>query len=497
MAAGRVHERRAAIAVAALVSGFAVLHAVVAGLSWRSLRPDWGLDLAYFTQQVWNASHLRGFAQTLHWHESQSLLGNTHFNPIVLLGAPLQWVVPGIDSLLALQCLLVALGGVGAYRLARGHGAGPSLGVGVCAAFLLQAPLWRVVQADVRPLVWSVPFLVLLAAALVEQRRREALVWALLACLCREELPVLVAALCLGHAAGRHPAFRRRRTIALSVSAASLGFLWLASTLRPASDTYIEPHMWLLEATGWGLDLPRAVGPEPVFVERFLPRMGWLLAWAFPVGFVALLAPRMLVGAVPLLGYLLTTSVGWADWQGEGPHYTAPAVALVGAAAAAGLGWLAREQPTAPAPFTGPATGAPGRPRLAWGLLLAVLAIEGAQAVRAGTTWVEEATAPARRDDPDVAAVRALVDRIPVDAPAMADFTTVHLLVPRRVLYCYERDAMRGFDPEAQEPLLPQRDVQPAWALVAERHADWLARSERNGLVERARAGEYVLLGPP
>jgi hypothetical protein len=491
-------ERAAGLAVVVAAVLFAGFHSVVAAWTWRSLRSDWALDLVYFHSQVWNVARGAGFAQSVHWHESQSLLGNTHFNPIILLGVPLQWVAPGLDSLLALQCGLVALGGVGVARLARAHGAGPWLGVGAACAYWMQAPLWRLAQSDLRPLVWSIPFLVLLAGALTAQRRREAVLWGLLACLCREEMPAVVAALALAHAAGAG-AFRRRWPLALTVAGGAFTVLLVTTWLRPAAGTYIEPGMWLQEALGWPLHLPRGVGPEPLWVERFWPRLAWLARWALPLGALSLLAPRVLLGAVPLLGYLMTTDVEWADWSGAGGHYTAPALALLAAAAAAGLGHLTGQGATGTAPFTGPARGArPGRRLVPWLALGAVLAVESGQAVEALRGWVADDTLAARTGDPDLQRVRALAALVPPDAPVMTDFTTVALFAGRPALYSYERDAMQPeVTADAGGPLLPGRPVQPQWALIAARDADWIARAQRFGLVERGRSNTLVLLGPP
>ncbi len=495
--AGPRRERGAALGVLLLVAAFAVVHAVIAGLTWRSLRNEWALDLAYFHHQVFNVAHGDGFSQSLHWHESQWIFGNTHFNPIIVLAAPLQWLWPGLDSLLACQALLIALGGYGAWRLARAHGAGPEIGLGAAAVFLLQAPLWRLAQADVRPLMWAVPFLVLLAAALAERRAREAMLWGLLACLCREEIPVLVAAVALLHGFG--PGLvTRRRGLALRVALGALALLAATSIIRPEAEAYIDPTMWLMESIGWGLDLPRGVGPDPVWVHRAGERLVWLAAWAWPVGVLALAAPRLLLACVPLFAYLLTSEVGWASWTGEGPHYTAPAVALVGAAAAVALGWLDGSGPTGPAPWTGPPRGPRPRPRwIVFGALGIVLSVQLAQLGAAATSWIRDDVSAALEDEPTVRGIRELASAVPRGAPVMADFDTVHLFAGRRWLYCYERQAMReDLDPTAPGPLLPV-EVQPTWALLKDQHPEWIARAERAGLLERARSGRYVLMGPP
>jgi len=491
-------ERAARLFVGVAVVAFGVGQSWIAAMSWRSLRPTWGLDLVYFHSQVWNAARGAGFAQSVHWHESQSLFGNSHFNPIILLGVPSQWLAPGLDSLLAMQCFLVGLGGVGIYRIARSHGAGPRLGAGLVLLFLMQAPLWRVTQSDIRPLVWAIPFLLLLVAALAEERRREALVWGLLACLCREEVPVIVAAIALGHAFGMSPPWRRRWRLASGVGAGALTFLVVSSLIRPSSGTYIEPGMWLMEAFGWPLELPRGVGPDPIFVQRFGERIFWLLQWSLPAGLLAFGAPRVLIGALPLFGYLLTTDVGWADWSGEGPHYTAPAVALVGAAVTVSLARIARQQPTGPAPFSGLATGR-GEPRsgLAWALLLAALCTQTAQAWGSWEGWIDEDIRGVRNSDPDLIALRELAREVPPDAPVMTDFTTLHLFAGRTALYCYERDAMKPeVHADASGPLLPGRALQPEWALLLDEHVDWIGRAERHGLVVFGRHDGFVLMGP-
>lgn len=473
---------------------FGAAHAAIAGWTWRSLRNEWALDLAYFHQQIWSAAHGRGFAQTVHWHESQQVFGNTHFNPIIVLAAPLQWLWPGLDALLLVQSLLIALGGFGAYRLARAHGGRPEIGVGAAAIFLLQAPLWRLAQADVRPLLWSIPFLVLLGAALAERRPREALLWGLLACFCREELPIVVAGVALLHGLGPGVS-PRRRPLALRLALGALG-LWLATSLiRPEAEAYIDPQMWLMESLGWGLDLPRGVGPHPEWVQRLPDRLAWLLGWSWPVGLLALGAPRLLLATAPLFAYLLTTDVGWASWTSEGPHYTAPAAALVGAAAAVALGRLDGGA-TAPTPWTGRAMGPRPRPRwLAPAAIVAVLVVQGVQLNQA-RSWIADDVGPWRAGDPTVLALHDLAARVPADAAVVADFDTVHLFAGRPSLYCYERlDMKDGVDASMPGPLLPVITPQPDWALFKDQHTAWIARAERAGLVEQARAGRYVLYG--
>ncbi len=403
---------------------------------------------------------------------------------------------PGLDSLIAFQTFLIALGGYGAWRLARAHGAGPEVGFAAAAVFLLQAPLWRLAQADVRPLLWSIPFLVLLAAALAERRGREALLWALLACFCREEVPVLVAALALLHGFGRGlPA--RRRGNALRVALGALALLAVTSLVRPEAESYIDPVMWLMESVGFGLDLPRGVGPDPEWLTRLPARLVWLAGWAWPVGLLALGAPRLLLGTVPLFGYLLTTDVGWASWTGEEPHYTAPAVALVGAAAAVALGRLDASGPTAPAPWTGLARGPRPGPRwLLYGVLVLVLGVELAQLRAAAPGWIEEEVRPFLAGDETLRGIRGLTAQVPLHAVVMADFDTVHLFAGRRWVYCYEREAMReDVDARTDGPLLDVAE-QPAWALLKDQHTNWIKRAEHAGLVERGRAGRYVLMGP-
>ncbi len=500
---GPRRERLSALGVLVLVVGFAVANTVVAGLSWRSLRPEWPLDMAYFHQQVWNLAHGNGFVQSVHWHEGQSLLANGQFSPILVLAAPLQRLWPGLDSLLSLQSALIALGGYGAWRLARAHGAGPAVSLGGAAVFLLQAPLWHVAQSDVRPLVWSVPFLVLLAAALAEQRRFEVLVWALLACLCREEIPLIVAGLAILHGLGRGVP-NRSRAFAFAIATSALGLLAATVLVRThAPWNHVSSNMSLLESWSWvgtslpGVWSPPGVGTEPGWVGRLSDRSIWLLAWGWPVGLLALGAPRLLLATVPLLGYLMTTDLNWAC-EGCSSYYTGPAVALVGGAAAVALGRLDGSRPTARATWTGHALGPRPNPRwLVFACLGGLLAVELAQLGAASSSWIEDRVRPTLVGDPDVRAARALAARVPADAAVMADFRTIHLFGGRRWVYCYERQSMQSdFDIGAPGPFI-DAEMQPAWVLIDLRHEEWVARSERFGLVQRARAGAYVLLGPP
>jgi uncharacterized membrane protein len=423
--------RGAWIAVGIGVLAFTALQTIL--LTWKAagLMPEWGFDLNFFHNLVWNTAHGNGWIQTSTYHEPPGIFGETHLEPILLLAVPLYLVVPRLETLFFVQSLVLGLGAFGVYRVARSGRASVAAACVAAWIYLGWWPLWRMAQADVRPLTWSIPFLVLLVAALREDRRTEALTWALLACLCREEVPVLVVALCGGHFAISFLAEdAARRSTAIRVASAAIVFFVVTTLLRTNTTFYIQPEVWLDGLTSsdapsaaeqWGRDAG----------EMWSRRLTWLGAWLLPVGMGALAAPEVLLGALPLMVYLFSQGHEWATWEGPYIHHTAPLVGLMAAAAALGWGRI----------LTALGRVTPPRATMAIvGVLLLGLAGSEVRAVHgAWEPHLFNELTPWRSREPRVLEAHRLADRIPPDAPAMAGYDLVHLISGRRWVYCYQQ----------------------------------------------------------
>lgn len=448
---------------------------------WLSLTTEWPLDTAFFHNIVWNLRQGFGWRQTATWHERPGLWNETHFEPILALAVGPFTLVDSVDALFFTQAAVLASGAIGLFRILRAGGAlPPILAATLASGWLCWWPLIRTAQADIRPLMWAAPLLVHLVAALHLRRMGEAALWALLACCCREEVPILVAAVA-GLWAVRSEAAQPRkiwRHPATRLVVLSLGFLAISTALRSNTTFYIRPGEWFTSLVG-----PQAEGARWGHTAgELLPvRLRWLAEWILPGGAAALLAPEVLLAAGPLFLYLFSQPHEWATWEGPYIHHAAPALGLVAAAAALVAARWSRTLP--------------GRPVLRWlgaGIFLGMLLAQSAAGLRRHT-WPE--IEPFRTGDPSAAAIRALAREVPADAAVMADYGTVHLLAGRRFHYCYQQEEPADVRPGPgfSGPLLPRAEADPTWALVRDDHDTWRERLMALGFVARGRGGGYTL----
>lgn len=451
----------------------------------RGLMSEWPLDLTFFHNLVWNVTQGHGYRQSATYHEPPGIFNETHFEPILLLATPAYAVAPDLATLFAVQAGLLALGAVGVYRLARSGGARPLFAAGAGLVYLTWWPVCRLALADVRPLSWSVPFLLLCAAALREGRRTETLVWGLLACLCREELPLVVAGLGASAWFWRHPSDRERplRGLGVRLALAAVVFAVVSTAMRSNATFYIRPDEWLATLLS-GDDSEHLAQWGRTPSELLDVRLRFLREWLVPAGIASVLAPELLLGAIPLFVYLFSQPHEWAGWEGPYIHHSAPAMALVAAAAALGLPRLVARLPS-------------GRGLVGAALLLGLLGGH----VALGRGWFDRVVLPEVEpwwmQHDDVLEAWRLADEVPPDAVVMADFSSVHMFSGRRWVYCYEQEELDPVWPDADAPLLPPAEQQPAWALVRLDHQDWRARTEAAGLTQRDLGERWVLFGPP
>jgi len=501
---------------------FAALHTTL--LNWKSmsLMAEWPIDLTFFHNLVWNLAEGNGHIQSASYHEPPGFFGETHFEPIIILAVPFYWLAPGLGTLFAVQSTLLALGAIGVYRLARAESSSPLAASLGGLIYLGWWPLWRMAMADIRPLTWSIPFLLLLVASLRENRKWEAFTWALLACMCREEVTLLVGSTAAASLAWKATDREQRRQIAKAVMAATGLFLIVTSALRLNITFYIQPGEWIRDFLGGRMGETGAADWGRTPASMLGDRLRYFAEWLVPIGFGALLAPELLLAAAPLVVYLFSQAQWEATWDGPYIHHPAPAVAL--AAAAAAIGWtrLLRRWSLPPAVIVA--------------VLAALLAWEARNLHAHWQPHVLPEIAPWLVQDDDryqsmdvddkerlrdrVRGVEELRKLVPDDAAIVTDYDTLHLFSGRFAVYCYQQMEIDPILPTTpmSEPLLPyspaltssqiseHADIrypvpnpprrQPRWALVHQDHKPWHDRVQAAGLSRIAAASEWVLYGP-
>jgi uncharacterized membrane protein len=139
---------------------------------YQAYRAD-AFDLGNMDQAVWNTLHSHPFRFTnvgLDWHGPPTRLG-IHVEPILLLIAPLYVVHSGPETLLILQTVALALGGIPLFLLClRRLPEAPLVGAGFVAAYLLAPELLGEALWDFHAVALATPLLLLALWALDARR---------------------------------------------------------------------------------------------------------------------------------------------------------------------------------------------------------------------------------------------------------------------------------------------------------------------------------------
>ena len=115
-------------------------------------------DVGNLTQAVWSTAHGRVLEITDLQGDQISRLG-AHFDPLIVLLAPLWWLWPHPSLLLVVQAVSVALGAVPVFLLARKHLGTDWAGLGLALVYLLYPPTQWLVVDDFHPVALATPLL--------------------------------------------------------------------------------------------------------------------------------------------------------------------------------------------------------------------------------------------------------------------------------------------------------------------------------------------------
>lgn len=278
--------------------GYGALYSVLSLL--RHFTYHGQIDLSYYLREIWGLGHGH---YDLPLVQSPCVLG-LHLEPILLpLSLLSRLGVPLPPLLLILQAAAVGLLSWPAYRLGQRH-LGPRGGLIAAAAALLFPTVTVATLHDFHPVTLALAPLLGVIDALDEGRPRRALWLGALALLCREDIALQLAGVALVFAAqGRDP--RQRR-----------GAVLLALGLLAYFGVYVlllQPR-WLPPSGSYGLHFRAAAARSGKDVVVFALRhplqlAGLLCTWdrvMYPVvllgavGFLPLLRPAYLIGAVPI-----------------------------------------------------------------------------------------------------------------------------------------------------------------------------------------------------
>jgi uncharacterized membrane protein len=325
------------VATAAFACGFAAL----AEARHRAFATG-RFDLGNMTQAVWSTAHGRFLEVTDLSGEQISRLG-AHFDPILAAFAPLWLAWPDPSLLLVVQAAAVALGAPAVFLLARRRLGSERAGLAFALSYLLYPPVQWLVVNEFHPVALATPLLLWAFWFLEDDRPWAFAAVAVVACLTKEHVGLVVAALgvwdWLGHG-------RRRRGLAVAAAGVVVAVLAIAVVVPRYAPGGGSPFAGRYESVGGSpggiaktavTDPGRIVGAAS---ERRDARYVSQLVW--PLAVLPLLSPASLTALPELAANALSetrtqTSIHF--------HYTAGAIPGLVAGAVFGAAWLVRRRP--------------------------------------------------------------------------------------------------------------------------------------------------------
>ena len=286
-------------------------------------------DLGNMTQAVWSTAHGDPLAVTNLAGEQTTRLAS-HFDPILVLFAPLWLLWPSPEMLLVAQAIAIALGALPVYWLARKHLASGRAGLGFAIAYLLFPATQWLALSEFHPVALACPLLLFAFWFLDEDRLLPFSICAALACTTKEEIPLAVAGLGLWYALAR-----RRRVAGIAIAIAGAAAAALALGVVAHYNDGGDPFAGRYEEVGGSpTGILKTLVTDPLTILRAafdLDGLSYLLVLLVPLAFLPLAAPLALLPAIPELALNLLSST---DTQTSIHfHYVAPLVPALFAAA--------------------------------------------------------------------------------------------------------------------------------------------------------------------
>jgi uncharacterized membrane protein len=280
-------------------------------------------DLGNLTQAVWSTAHGRWLEVTDTQGRQISRLG-AHFDPIVATLAPLWRLWPNPMLLLTVQAVAVALGAVPVFLLARKHLDSEWAGLGCALAYLLYPATGWLVVDDFHPVALATPLLLAGIWLLDEDRLLPFAVVAGLACLTKEHVGFIVAALGLWYAATR----RRPAGLAIAAAGAAISIVAIAVVVphfAPGGGSPFEGRYADVGGSPQGILRTAVTHPGRIADAGLeLRDLHYLFHLLVPLGFLPLLGPAVAATALPEIGLNVLSDV---DTQTSIHfHYTAGAI---------------------------------------------------------------------------------------------------------------------------------------------------------------------------
>lgn len=280
--------------MAAFTLGFAVL-SVLRHDAFNTGR----FDLGNMVQAVWTTAHGHPLRMTDLQGDQISRLA-AHVDPILVLFAPLWLLWPSPDLLVTVQALMVALGALPVFWLARKHLGSERVALGFAVAYLMQPAVQWLVLNEFHAVALATPLLLFAFWWLDEGRLVPFALAALLACTTKEEIPLAVCGMGLWYACSR----RHWRT-GLLIAAVALAWSLVAIEVviphfNAGAGSEFLSRYGELGSSPAGILKTAVTQPWRIFDQALRDQgIRYMLELALPLGVLWALAPAALLIALP------------------------------------------------------------------------------------------------------------------------------------------------------------------------------------------------------
>jgi uncharacterized membrane protein len=374
-------------------------------------------DMGIHDQSVWLLAHFRGFLTV----RGLQVFGH-HATPGYVLFVPLYWLGAGPHLLNITQVCVAALGAVPVFLLARFRTGQAWVGTALGAAYLLHPALQWFMAELFHPEVIAITPLLCAYYCSVRKRWGWFAVFAVLAVCWKEDVAVAVMIL------GLLIALRGDRRVGLVTAAASVAWFsaWVLALFPIINHGKLQNEGLYADVGGSPFGVVRTAFSHPGrLATRVASNESAEYAWKLlaPYGLTALLAPLVLVLALPQAFLNLITNVPWTKTIMF--HYAAVPFTAVTLAAVEGVAFLIRRLRT-------PEGG---------GFVAAVVLV---CAVVTTIAWGASPISAHYRDGewalaaaPQLESANAALDRVPPGVAVSATYDMVPHLTQRAEIYSF------------------------------------------------------------
>ncbi len=327
-------------AIAAYAAGFASL-SVLRHRAFNTGR----YDLGNMVQTVWNTAHGHFLQMTSGDGRQISRLA-AHFDPILALFAPLWWIWPSPEMLLVVQAVVVALGALPVFWLARKHLASDGGGLAFALGYLLYPATEWLTLNEFHPVALACPLLLFAFWCLDEDRLLPFAVFAVLAVTTKEEIGFVVAGLGVWYAIRR----RGRAGVAIAAAGALVSAIAIAVVIphyNAGAESAFYGRYDAIGGSAGGIAKTAVTRPWRIVEEAFrVNDLHYLMHLLLPLALLFALAPLVLVAALPELALNLLSAT--PTQTSIHFHYTAGAIPPLVVASVLGAAALGRRFPALP-----------------------------------------------------------------------------------------------------------------------------------------------------